>query len=327
MSDLKALVDAYVDDSVDRSIREWIEIEGYQDLFDVQLDSEIMRLLGLDTLSPRLFKRVLFERGYFTQVPLQRMVDDIGSSITNPYFDSKIVGDKVEEHRLQVVESDEFAKYVCDKYDSLYDVGRNAGLKSFLDPSIGVNSLKKALFEVGLLTEFPVAMLFRDGSMKRRTSPYLNPKIVGDMVENYRRFVLRSDELREWVEARFDSLYDIGNERALASILGVSMNQTLIRGVLFKAGILTEIPFDKVIEYRSASIVSPYLDERVVGDDVELNREKILRSDEFGDFIRTTCSSLEDISKSNKGGLARLLGVEPRIVAVREELVRMGFYG
>ncbi len=326
MGDLKTLMAGYIADEVDTAIGEWIDREGYQDLFDVKVDRKIIILLGLETLSLVEFRRTLFDKGYLVEVPIKKMIDDIGSSITNPYLDPRIVGEKVEEHRKQVVESDEFGRWVCERYDSLFDVERNGALKNYLDPKLRVNSLRKAMFEAGLLTEFPVGRVFRGGSMKRRTAPYLNPKIVGDMVEYYRGVILRSDELREWVGTRFDSLYDVGNERALASILGVSTNRTKIRGALYGAGIFTEIPIALFLQHIGDSIMPLYIDPRVVGDDVELNREKILRSDEFGDYIRANYPTLDSISATNKWGLARLLGVDRRIVAVREELVRRGFY-
>ena len=94
---------------------------------------------------------------------------------------------------------------------------------------------------------------------------------------------------------------------------------------LYNGGFFTEIPLDRMEEIVENMALCPYINPKVVGDDVEKNREVILGSDEFREYIHGFYSSPDELKDPHRT-LARILGVEDRILVLRQALVDGGYY-
>jgi len=311
--------------------KEYVESK-FGSLMDITQGGWISSLLGINKDQIKTLRKELFEKGILTKVPIQRAIDNF--SITNPpsYFDPEIVGaEKVEEHKQQVLESEDFAEYICNKFNSLCDVKYERWLANFV--GIKENSpraVRKALFDLGLLTEVPSQEIVNNIHKKSRyPSSYLDPKIVGpEMVEHYRRIVLESEDFANYVDERFASLTDVKVDVGLASFLGLSNKHrvNLLRKALFDQNLLTEVPVPEVIDYMYNVNLHNYLNSKIVGPEmVEHYRKIVLNSKEFKEHIESKYSSLKDINFNNSRGLANLLNV-PTTQLIRQALVSRGIF-
>ncbi|MBT3985231.1 hypothetical protein HOD38_04525 [archaeon] len=336
MSDLKKLLSGYVDDGKRKEIEEYLEEWSVTSLMDVKASMlRLCSLLGFEKGTNRRATRMktrLYKRGFLRELPMERIVGQVttkGMKGTNPYIDPKIVGEDVEVNRQKVIDSDEFGGAICKKYGSLNGVGVDARISNFL----GVDwnryvDLKRALFELNLLTEIDINEVLDNISNQGLDNSYLREEVVGDMVEVYREVVIRSDEFREWVGERFDSLYDIsGNLNPRFYVLmGVDKGHRQdLKRELFRSGFLTELPVERVVDsFGPRGHTSPYLDSKIVGDKVEEHRELVLGSDYFRELLLRNFPTINDAMRSGK--LATLFDKPLNTTDFRTELVRRGFY-
>jgi len=127
---------------------------NYNSLMDVSKSKKLAYLFGVNKNKTEI-RRELFQRGFLTEVPVAKIIEGIKSSgHSNPYFNSKIVGDeKVKEYRKIVSRSPEFANYVQKNYSSLKDIGKVQSLASLLGVSKGATAIRQALVDRGLFIE------------------------------------------------------------------------------------------------------------------------------------------------------------------------------
>ncbi|MBT3985232.1 hypothetical protein HOD38_04520 [archaeon] len=336
MSDLRDLVEGYVDGEKRREIEDCLESKEVEDLMDVNSQMQgLGALLGLKGVDKRRVKELrikLYGLGFLQELSVKKVVDQIvtpGLKGNLPYFDSEIVGDDVERNRQLVLESDEFGEAICRKYGSLSEVITDFKIGEFLQVNWGKPlELRKALFQLNLLTEIDIDDVFSTLDRSGPINSYLREDVVGDMAEVYREVVLRSKEFRELVEDRFDSMYDIsGNiNRKFYALFGIERSRrSELKAELFRRGFLTEVPIERIVDtLRKRGHISPYLDPEIVGDKVEEHREIVLGSDYFRNYLYTNFSNLGATYRS--GSIATLLGFKKGSNEVRTELVRRGFY-
>ena len=306
--------------------------ERYPSLFTGRPSVALNNFLGLGSKDPRkTLQKWLFENGYYDTLPIDVIFADLTHAVKyhNPYFDSRVVGeDNVRRFKEEIADSDELDKYVCDRYDSLVRIMPDftlAGLFGWDTTRLG---FKKAMFEMGFLTEVPVLdVLVNLSNDRSEPNAYMNPKIVGDeMVEHYRRVIINSDEFAEWVYSRYDALSDIVVRDAdLAFILKTPLlSYKELRKALFEVGLYTELPYGEADDYLNSIKAVPYFDEAVVGDMAEHYKIAFTRSKEFREALYDIYPTFDSVPL--RKNLSILLGVEHRQSAIRKELYDRGFY-
>ncbi|MBT3985354.1 hypothetical protein HOE91_03595 [archaeon] len=324
--DLKRLLSGYVDEGKRREIEKYLEDRRIRYFHEIKDNKFLADRFGVSNSARVQMGKELFRLGFLQEISIPWVIEwlDLGDSSVNPYLDPKIMGDRVEEYREQIWDSEEFLGYLCRKFGSLLDVKVT---RKKLSQVVGFegdtyDGLKKKLFELGFFTDIPI-----DETLTRLNdpfvNPYLNPKIVGDMVDVYRAVVVRSREFRKFLEQRFGSLYGVRADRGVNRLLGVR-NVSSLRIELFKRGFFHEIPIQQVIEGLDQDTrLNPYLDSEVVGDRVEEYREHVLESDEFGEWVNREYGSLVEVVQ--RKALSTLLDVEYTTNPIRKKLFELGY--
>jgi len=300
--------------------------DNYNHLSDI-IDNNNYGLASLLNV-PRItgvIRQALFKRGFLTKVSIEEIIKSISSPGTNFYLSSEIFDEeKVEEHRKSVLQSQEFSDYVNDNYNSLCDLTKDnsSGLASLLGVPRSIVAIRQALFDFDFLTELPLKESI-ESIEGNQVNPYLDPNIVGEeMVEHYREIILSSEEFRDYIENKYDSLHDVGINIALTSILKVSPKMNPLKRELFNRGMLRKMPIKKILDKKTKSY--PYFNAEIVGNKAEEYREELLTSDEFKAFVHDRYSSLNEIGSSRT--MATLLNVgTTSIIAIRQALFKRGF--
>ncbi len=329
-------MNGYVDGEKRRKIEEYMERRGITSLMDVTgRFPGLGTLLGLKGIEQRRTKGVRFElynKGFLQELPFEDIVYQIvtkGKRGINPYLDPEIVGDDAEVNRRKVIDSKEFGEAICERYGSLNGVDCDYRISKFLQvdwqkPIV----LRRALFEMNFLTEIDISELL--DTLERAGAPnsYLREDVVGDMVEYYREAVIRSREFREEIKNNFDSLHDLGGTipNRIYLLMGVRRSQRQdLKREFFRRGFFTEVPIEVVAaSFSTKGRISPYLDSEIVGDRVEEHREIVLSSDYFREEVQRNFPTINKALRSR--GLATLFGVQIKSRAMRNQLVRRGFY-
>ncbi|MBT3985233.1 hypothetical protein HOD38_04515 [archaeon] len=330
MGDLKKLMAGYVDAGKRREIEDRIRKRGYRYLDEVKRDAILMRLFGLNKRkdSASQLRKKLFEAGFFTELPVDDIVDTIDvNGPAHAYLDPRIVGDKVEEYRKQIIDSEEFKEWVERRFDSFEAITRPLfKLGKILGTGGSMLALRKALFELGYFSEVPVASIVE--SLSTTAVPiHFNRSVVGDKVYEHMRKVIDSQEFADHINSNYDSLMDLtGVRTSLAKLFGVKARNTEIRRALYEENFLTELPVERLLlEIRVAKNHNTYFDPETVGEEmVELYTERFLRSREFREWLYEEYPSLDDIRTDT--ALGGYLGVGRNAIDIRKELQERGFY-
>ena len=284
--------------------------DKFNSLIGMMTDFALAGLFGWDTT--RLgFKKAMFEMGFFTEIPVADVLANLSKdrSEPNPYMNPKVVGEEMVEHyRRVIINSDEFAQRVCSRYSSLGDIViRDAELAFILDTSpLRYKELRKALFEVGLLTEIPYDKA-EDYINSIVGVPYFDEAVVGDMVESYRVAFTRSKEFKEALYSMYPTLDSVPLRKNLSVLLGVNFRQSTIRRKLYDEGFYPEPDIEEVIERLDGDLyLGAHFDRRMVGDDAVNHKAGVVESEEFRDYITNKYDSLLDIPLGGK--LSNLFG-------------------
>ena len=301
----------------------------YSSLFGIKSYPPLNRLVGIDGKRSNTLKKWLFEHGFFRELPLDFIFSNLALVRNyNPYADPEVVGDNIERFNEEVRDSGELRRYVCEKYDSLMGMKPDFALAGLLGISKGHNGFRRDIFELGFFTELPVKEVLANLRVHNDPNPYLNPKIVGEeMVENYRRILIDSDEFAEWICSKFDSLDDI-NEIDYEVMFALGMRTLAyheLRKRLFDEGLLTEIPVEKAVEYIRSSRVLAYFDPNIVGEEmVELYKNVVMRSREFKVELYQRYPTLDHVGQDR--ALSVFFDVDFRQGDLRRKLYDEGYY-
>jgi len=336
MSDLKALVEGYVDGGNREEIEEYLDRRGIRSLMEIDHTipglGNLLGFKGRDQRRWKILRAEVYRMGFLKGLPLGEIVEHVvtkGRKGINPYLDPEIVGEDADKNRQLVLDSTEFGMAICRKYGSLNRVGTDCRVAGFLNvdwqkPIV----LRRALFELDLLTEVDVGEFIATLNRKGPINSYLRKDVVGDMVEHYRAAIIRSIEFEEWVEDRFDSLYDITENipQRIYVLFGTTRSRrTELKRAFFDWGFFVEVPVERIVDTMShRGHISPYLDPEIVGDKVDEHREVILTSDYFREYLHRNFPTYTDVHRT--GSIATLLDVPIKSRAFRLELQRRGFY-
>ena len=151
--------------------------------------------------------------------------------------------------------------------------------------------------------------------------------MVGDDAVKHKAWVVGSDEFRDYITNKYDSLLDIPLGGRLSNLFGQGYGASAnsLRREFYNLGVFTEIPLDRMEELVGSRALCPFVNPLVVGDDVEKNREIILGSPQFREYLHSLYPSPEDLVTVHRT-LARILGVEDKILVLRQALVDGGYY-
>ncbi len=306
-----------------REFREWLYRE-YPTLEDVRTDNALGTYLGVGRNAIEI-REALQKRGFYFEFTIDEVVARLDTNRKYKYFDDVFVGEDSEGYRQQIIDSEQFANWVCNNFASLMDIKQvRTSLSRILGVRPKVKDVKRALFEEGFLTEIPIDEVVARIRGRTGFHSYFDPEVVGNMVEVYKDVVIRSDDFREWLYKEYPTLVDVKIDRSLGTLLGVNKAGNSLRKALIERGFYPEFSVAEVIGSLGRPGGNPYLDPKVVGDRIDGFREEMLGSLEFKEWLYGKYSSLADTNYS--GDLANLLGINGKLGAMRKALVERGFY-
>jgi len=299
--------------------------DKYDSLYDINKNRGLAKFLNVNRTQNSI-RKVLYGLGLLRNISIDKVIVGTSTVNRNPYLDPNVVGEDVEKNRKQILESSEFREHIEEKYTSLCDMINYKGLSKLLDVDRKIDSVRRKLYDLGLLRKVPIAEIIINAGKFGNKNPYLNSKIVGDDVEKNRTIVIKSNEYRKYVETKYDSLYDVKQNRNLSTLLNIKNNSSNIRRELYNLGLLRTIPINEALANMSkVGNRNPYLDLYIVGGDVEKNRKIILESEEFKVYIKRKYKSLNDVGQEKS--LSTLLNTLSTQSVLRLKLTEMGFFG